>query len=100
MGGYDDLQAFALPDIRAEAVGLPRPVRRSDAEQQRRACLPNPDFDRVHAMPLRPLACTKQEQDGAGRTSIATTRLISPDLPVMTAFRVRVQRKCLYDGGS
>ncbi len=48
--------------------------------------MPDPDFRRIDAMPVGPLAGRKKKQDGTGRAPAAPRRIVPPHLTVMAAF--------------
>src|ERR1700722_1459262 len=98
----DALRALAGREIAAEHDALAA-ARRRNFELERRARVPMPDLDRVDAMPVRTLAARQQKIDRGGRrTGDADAALprergrqrerdIAKGLPVMPAFRMRLQ---------
>ena len=88
-GRHDPLRDFSRREVRAERDRAFDAIAR-DRKRQCRPGMPMPDFDGIHAMPMRSLAAREQEIDRRrGRASLGVNIGIAERLAVMPAFRVR-----------
>ena len=71
---------------------------RSYPQKERRADVEVPDFHRVHAMPVRPLARLQQEMDCRGAFAPVGPGRVAKSLAEMTAFGMRFKPEQADDG--
>ena len=83
------LQMLALSQCRAEPVLC----RGANAQQQRRARLPDPQLRCIDTMPVTALAIAQQEQDRRAGAADPSAGPVAPRLAVMTALGMRPQLK-------
>ena len=88
VGRHGGLRALAGGKIRSEGNCTMSCIV-GDAEDQRRACVPMPDLDRIDAVPARHLALAQQEVDGRGRGARTVAAAIAKRLAEMPTLRMR-----------
>ncbi len=93
--GHDDLRS-TCQQIRGQHVIRGRAVICCrQAQDQRRACVKQPDFGGIHFVPVTGLTCGQQEIDACTAGSACVVR--RPCLAVMTTFGMGAEAEVLND---